>query len=53
MVDSSSCWPVPASICFLEEPIAFFEQEMIINQLILNFFSHASQWEVFSFQLPI
>lgn len=36
-------WPIATSVGSLQEAISLFEEEMIVNQLLLDFFSHSSQ----------
>uniref|UniRef100_A0A914MLB5 Uncharacterized protein n=1 Tax=Meloidogyne incognita TaxID=6306 RepID=A0A914MLB5_MELIC len=43
MVNTTSRWPVTTGISGLQKAISFFEQEMILDQLSLNFFGHPLQ----------
>jgi hypothetical protein len=51
--NTASTWPVTARVGSLQESIAFFEQEMISDQLILNIFRHSGQRVVGSLQLRV
>jgi len=33
---------------YLEKPVSFLEQEMVVNELLLNVFGHAKEWIVTS-----
>lgn len=43
VVDTTSTWPEAAGIGGLEEAIALFEQEVIIDELLLNGLFHTSE----------
>lgn len=42
--DATSSGPKAASVRSLEEPIALFKEEVIINQFLLHLLAHASEW---------
>jgi len=48
MEDTSTIWPVSIEATGVKESVTFFEQEMIINQLLLVFFRHSFQRVVFT-----
>ena len=43
MENSSSLWPVTVETTGIEETITLFEQEVIVNQLLLLLWSHGSK----------
>lgn len=53
VVDTTSAWPVTASVGGLQETITLLEQEMVIDQLLLNRLLHASQWIEFALQFTL
>lgn len=42
--DAASSGPKAAGVCSLEEPIALFEEEVIVDQLLLHLLAHAGEW---------
>lgn len=46
VVDTTSSGPEAASVGSLQEAVTFLEEEMVINELLLDFLGHASEWEV-------
>ena len=41
--DASAFGPVSVEVAGIEEPIAFFEEEVIVNKLLLLLWSHGSK----------
>ena len=43
VVDTTSGWPETAGVGSLEETIALLEQEVIVDELLLDFLAHAGE----------
>ena len=46
--DASSCWPVSVEATSLEESVAFFEEEVVLDELLLFLWSHGAERIVLS-----
>ena len=53
MEDASSCWPVSVEPAGFQESVAFFEKEMVINELFLLFRFHVSERIVLSCEFTL
>ena len=51
MEDTSTSWPISIKSASLKESVSLFEQEMILNKLLLILWLHSSKWVVFTFEL--
>jgi len=53
VVDTATSWPEAASVGSLEETVTLLEEEVIVDELLLDFLGHASQWVVGTLQLSL
>lgn len=44
VVDATASWPETASVGSLKETIAFLEEEVVVDELLLDFLAHAREW---------
>lgn len=49
--DSTSLWPVAASVGGLEESVSLLEEEVVLDELVLDILGHSIEWEVLSSEL--